>query len=81
MCSIYLGICVYLYGLKANRYIQEDENLAGIFAKLGNHVDSIQTNIKQVQGISEAITTSRAAVQATLFNHLESVQYEDIVLG
>jgi hypothetical protein len=37
--------------------------------------------VKQVRGITEAMTKSRAAVQATLFKHLESSQYEDIVLG
>jgi hypothetical protein len=36
--------------------------------------------VKQVHGITEAMTKSRAAVQATLFNHLESAQYEDIIL-
>ena len=37
--------------------------------------------MKQVEGITQAMAKSRAAVQATLFNHLESSQYEDIVLG
>lgn len=49
--------------------------------KLNGHVDSIQGNIKQVQGISEAMVKSKAAVQASLFGHLERTQYEDVVLG
>jgi hypothetical protein len=55
--------------------------LAALVEKLTDHVDSIQGNLKQVQGITQAMATSRAAVQATLFSHLESSQYEDIVLG
>jgi hypothetical protein len=61
--------------------LQEDEKLAALIEKLTGHVDSIQGNIKQVQGITQAMAKSKAAVQATLFNHLESTQYEDIVLG
>lgn len=37
--------------------------------------------MKQVRGITNAMAKGKAAVQATLFNHLESTQYEDIVLG
>ena len=44
-------------------------------------MDSIQGNLNQVKGITEAITKSRAAVQGTLFDHLESMQYEEVVLG
>jgi hypothetical protein len=38
-------------------------------------MDSIQGNMKQVEGITQAMAKSGAAVQATLFNHLESSQY------
>jgi CENP-Q, a CENPA-CAD centromere complex subunit len=48
---------------------------------LTGHVDSIQGNLNQVKGITEAIAKSRAAVQAALFSHLESRQYEEVVLG
>jgi len=61
--------------------IEANENLQTIFNELSDHMDSIHGNISQVQGITEAITKSKAAVQATLFNHLESDQYENVVLG
>lgn len=48
---------------------------------LQGHVDSIQGNIRQVQGVTQAISKSKAAVQATLFGHLNSMQYEEVVLG
>ena len=37
-------------------------------SELEGHVDSIEGNIKQVQGISQAMANSKAAVQATLFD-------------
>lgn len=48
---------------------------------LSGHVDSMQGNIRQVDGITQAISKSKAAVQATLFDHLNSLQYEEVVLG
>ena len=44
-------------------------------------MDSMQGNLKQVEGVSEAIAKSKAAVQATLFNHLDATKYEGVVLG
>jgi hypothetical protein len=44
-------------------------------------VDSMQGNLNQVQGITEAMGKSRAAVQATLFEYLEGGQYQDVILG
>ncbi|CZR53198.1 uncharacterized protein PAC_03076 [Phialocephala subalpina] len=64
-----------------NGQIQDDENLQGLIKGLHGHVDTIQGNIKQVGGISEAIVKSKAAVQATLFDHLGSSQYGEVILG
>lgn len=44
-------------------------------------MDSIQGNVSQVKGITQALTKSKAAVQVTLFDHLESGLYGDVVLG
>jgi hypothetical protein len=60
---------------------QEDEDLQGIAQALSGHLDTIQGNITKVEGISQAMTKSRGALQATLFDHLESDEYEKIVLG
>jgi hypothetical protein len=49
--------------------------------ELHGHVDSIQGNIRQVQGVAQAISKSKAAVQATLFDQLDPSQYEEVVLG
>ncbi|CZS99370.1 uncharacterized protein RAG0_07713 [Rhynchosporium agropyri] len=60
---------------------QDDNSLHALVRDLDGHVDTIKGNIKQVQGVSQAIVKSRAAVQATLFEHLDSLQYDDVVLG
>jgi hypothetical protein len=68
--------------MKLNPFsIQNDENLHVLVDDLEGHVDSIQGNIRQLQGVSEAISKSKAAVQATLFDRLDSVQYDEVVLG
>ncbi|PSS06776.1 hypothetical protein M430DRAFT_195783 [Amorphotheca resinae ATCC 22711] len=59
----------------------EDEDLQAVVKELQGHVGSIQSNIDQVKGIAHAMSKSKAAVQATLFDHLEKPQYEDVVLG
>ncbi|KAH7351004.1 CENP-Q, a CENPA-CAD centromere complex subunit-domain-containing protein [Rhexocercosporidium sp. MPI-PUGE-AT-0058] len=61
--------------------VQDDENLQALVQELDGHVDTIQGNIKQVRGISQAMANSKAAVQATLFDHLDNSQYSDVVLG
>jgi hypothetical protein len=48
---------------------------------ISGHVGSIQGNLEQIEGIGEAMTKTKAAVQATLFNHLDREQYGDVVLG
>ena len=50
-------------------------------SELEGHVDSIEGNIKQVQGISQAMANSKAAVKATLFDHLDNSLYDDVMLG
>ncbi|KAF8863585.1 hypothetical protein BDZ45DRAFT_644426 [Acephala macrosclerotiorum] len=69
------------HSLPLDLRIQDDENLQGLIKGLHGHVDTIQGNIKQVGGISEAIVKSKAAVQATLFGHLSGSQYSEVMLG
>lgn len=49
--------------------------------ELEGHVDSMRGNMTQVDGITEAMAQSKAAVQATLCDHLDSGQYADVVLS
>ncbi|KAM3065276.1 hypothetical protein ACMFMG_004338 [Clarireedia jacksonii] len=56
-------------------------DLEEIMKSISGHVGSIQSNLEQIEGIGEAMTKTKAAVQATLFNHLDREQYDDVVLG
>jgi hypothetical protein len=58
-----------------------DNDLQGLIKELHGHVDTINWNMKQVNGISEAIVRSKAKVQGTLFDHLSDAQYGEVILG
>jgi len=55
--------------------------LHSVVKDLQGHVDSIEGNLRQVEGITEAIAKSKAAVQSTLFGHLDKARYEEVALG
>ncbi|KAG4026120.1 hypothetical protein MFRU_045g00650 [Monilinia fructicola] len=61
--------------------ISKYQDLEGIVKSIDGHVDSIKGNLRQVEGITEAMAKSKASVQAALFNHLNLEQYNDVVLG
>jgi len=61
--------------------MQEDKNLQVLEKEIGNHTESIHANMSQVKGVPQAMTKGKAAVQATLFKHLEGGNYEQVVLG
>jgi len=48
---------------------------------MNNHVDSIESNMKQVEGVVEAIQRGRVAVQSVLLGTLDHAQYEEVLLG
>ncbi|KAL2265738.1 hypothetical protein VTJ83DRAFT_6838 [Remersonia thermophila] len=62
------------------RDLQEDELLA-LSQQISNHMESMQNNLGQIDGILPAIAKSRAALQGTLCEHLDPEQYEQVVLG
>ncbi|KAG9232182.1 exocyst complex component Sec6-domain-containing protein [Amylocarpus encephaloides] len=59
----------------------KDDALIKVVQDIESHVDSLNGNVMQLAGIPEAMSKAKAAVQATLFDHLESTRYEDVVLG
>ena len=61
--------------------MQEDKNLQVLVKEIGNHTESIHANMSQVKGVPQAMTKGKAAVQATLFEHLDGENYEQVVLG
>jgi hypothetical protein len=49
--------------------------------ELDGHIDSIQGNQKGLSGVCKAMAKSRAAVQATLFDHIGMSEYNDVLGG
>lgn len=44
-------------------------------------MDTVRSNLNQVDGIVEAVTKTKGIVQARLFDHLDMAEYELVVLG
>lgn len=55
-----------------------DEALHPVMDQLKNHLESIQTNVAQVHGISLAMSKTKAAVDDVLYAHLELHQYDRV---
>lgn len=60
--------------------LQEDELLA-LSQQIGNHMESMRSNLGQVEGVLPAIAKTRAALQGTLCEYLDPEQYEQVLLG
>ncbi|KAF4637756.1 hypothetical protein G7Y89_g329 [Cudoniella acicularis] len=61
--------------------VSEDEDLNTVAQDLDGHMDSLHGNVHQVRGLIDSIAKAKAAVQTTLFVHLDDGQYEDVILG
>lgn len=60
--------------------LQEDELLA-LSQQIGNHMESMRSNLGQVEGVLPAIVKTRAALQGALCEYLDPEQYEQVLLG
>ncbi|KAL2143466.1 hypothetical protein VTI28DRAFT_10453 [Corynascus sepedonium] len=60
--------------------LQEEELLA-LSQQLGNHMESMRSNLGQIEGVLPAIARARAALQGTLCEQLDPEQYEQVLLG
>jgi hypothetical protein len=60
--------------------LQEEELLA-LSRQIGNHMESMRSNLGQIESVLPAIAKSRAALQGTLCEHLDPEQYEQVLLG
>jgi hypothetical protein len=74
MLSLIAGILTF-------KQIKDDENLKALVQDINGHMDTLQGNHSQVEGIFEALAKTKGAVQARLFSHLNTAQYEVAVLG
>jgi hypothetical protein len=49
--------------------------------ELQNHLDSMQNNYKQVEGILPAMDETEASIRAALLKHIDPQRYEQVILG
>ncbi|EGS23100.1 uncharacterized protein CTHT_0015890 [Thermochaetoides thermophila DSM 1495] len=61
--------------------LQNDDELFALSQQVVNHMESIRSNLGQIDGVLPAIERSKAALQATLAKYLDREQYEQVVLG
>ncbi|OLN86666.1 hypothetical protein CCHL11_03772 [Colletotrichum chlorophyti] len=59
----------------------EDDELRGLAGQVGNHMESMRNNLKQVDGVIPQIVRTRAALQDVLFKHLDQHSYENALFG
>ena len=59
----------------------QDEGLVGLGRQIGSHMESMRSNLGQIEGVVPAIARSRAALQGTLCEFLDAEQYEQVLLG
>ncbi|KAK0740539.1 CENP-Q, a CENPA-CAD centromere complex subunit-domain-containing protein [Schizothecium vesticola] len=59
----------------------KEKDLVAISQQIGNHMESLRSNLQQIDGVLPAIVKSRAALQGVLHQHLDPAQYEQTVLG
>lgn len=44
-------------------------------------MESIQGNVKQVDGVDKVLAKTKGVLQARLLDHLDTEQYETVILG
>lgn len=49
--------------------------------ELQNHLESMQNNFKQVEGVVPAIEKSEASIRAVLLTQIDEQRYEQIIMG
>lgn len=58
-----------------------DEDLRPIVEELQNHLESMQNNFKQVEGVVPSIEQGEAAIRSALLNQIDEQRYEDVIMG
>ena len=49
--------------------------------ELQNHLESMQNNFKQVEGIVPAIDKSEAVIRIALLKQIDEQRYEQVIMG
>jgi hypothetical protein len=61
--------------------LEGQDELFDLAGQLGNHMESMRTNLQQIEGVDAEIVKSRGALRAALTPHLEGEALDRIVLG
>ncbi|KAK8134402.1 hypothetical protein PG984_006414 [Apiospora sp. TS-2023a] len=61
--------------------LEDDDELRGLAYQVGNHMESMRSNLQQVEGVAPAIAESRAALKMVLMPSLDAAAYEKVLLG
>ncbi|KAH7061264.1 CENP-Q, a CENPA-CAD centromere complex subunit-domain-containing protein [Macrophomina phaseolina] len=59
--------------------LSADEELAPVLAQLRGHLDSMRANLEQVEGLDEAMTGARVALDCVLRKRVANEQYRGLV--
>ncbi|KAK0705384.1 CENP-Q, a CENPA-CAD centromere complex subunit-domain-containing protein [Lasiosphaeris hirsuta] len=59
----------------------KEQDLVALSQRIGNHMESMKGNLKQIDGVLPAIVKSKAALQGVLHQYLDPAQYDQAVLG
>ncbi|KFA79031.1 hypothetical protein S40288_00644 [Stachybotrys chartarum IBT 40288] len=59
----------------------DEAELEALALQLAGHMESIQTNMNQAEGIVPQILKSKADLQNVLLQHLDLAQYQEVLLG
>lgn len=59
----------------------DDEELRALSQRIGSHMNSMRSNMLQIDGVLPAITKSRALLQGVLHRHLDPKLYDEVLLG
>ncbi|KAK7948706.1 uncharacterized protein PG986_009592 [Apiospora aurea] len=68
-------------GGKAFVGLEDNDELKGLAHQIGNHMESMRSNLQQVEGVAPAIAESRAALKTVLMPNLDQAAYEKVLLG
>ena len=49
--------------------------------QIGSHMESMRSNLQQIEGVIPGIAKSKGALQAVLHRHLTPQQYDQALLG
>ena len=60
---------------------EDDEELTALSKQLSGHMNSLRSNLKQIDGVLPAIRKTKGSLQGVLHGLLDLEQYHEVLLG